>query len=149
MRQYRFGFSKEGLVAFLLPMLPNIVWVLIPPANDILLTNTASFPVWEAIASISQWLMIALLVGLVRADTGKGQRSKEMLRCAAACLVGYYVCWVLYYIGIVNPWLFIGMAVLPAAYFVLVALWLKNHIACIPAVLFGILHTVLSCVAHL
>ena len=148
-KRYRVGFSKEGLTAFLLAMLPNILWALVPPANDVLAANAMVFPVWEAIASLSQWVMIAALVILVRADTGKGQRSKAMLCYAAACLVGYYACWILYYSGIACPWLFIGMAVLPTAYFTLAALWLKNRIALVPAILFGTIHIALACVTYL
>ncbi len=149
MKRYRFGFSKAGLAAFLLAMLPNILWALFPPANDVLAANAAAFPVWEAIASLSQWLMIAALIVLVCADAGKGQRSKAMLYCAAACLVGYYACWILYFTGIAGPWLFIAMAVLPTAYFALVALWLENRIALVPAVLFGTIHIALACVTYL
>ena len=72
-----------------------------------------------------------------------------MLCYAAACLVGYYACWILYYSGIACPWLFIGMAVLPTAYFTLAALWLKNRIALVPAILFGTIHIALACVTYL
>lgn len=149
MKRYRFGFSKEGLAAFLLAMLPNILWALFPPANDVLSANAAVFPVWEVIASLSQWVMIALLVVLVRADDAPVQRNKAMLRYAAACLVGYYACWILYYRGIAGPWLFIAMTVLPTAYFVLAALWLKNRIALVPAALFGTIHIALACITYL
>ncbi len=148
MKQYHLDFSKEGLAAFVFAMLPNILWALAPPANDVLAANAVVFPVWEAIASASQGLMIAALVVLVRADE-PSQRNTVMLRCAVACLIGYYVNWVLYYAGIVNPWLFIGMAVLPAAYFALAALWLKNRIALVPASLFGVIHIALACVTYL
>lgn len=148
MKQYRFGFSSEGLFAFLLAMLPNIIWALIPPANDVLSINRIVFPVWDVIASISQWLMIAALAVLINQSAIKEQRTKMLIGSAALCLAGYYLFWILYYTGVINLWLFVGMAVLPTAYFLLVALWLKNYIAVIPAALFGVIHITLSCITY-
>ncbi len=149
MKRYKFGFSLKGFLAFLLAMFPNIVWVAIPPLNDVLAANTAAFPVWEAIAAASQWLMIAALILFVHQNAKQERRSKLRIGTAAFCLAGYYLLWVLYYAGVVSPWLFIGMAVLPAAYFVLVALWLKNDIALVPAALFGAIHIALTGVTYL
>ena len=130
-------------------MLPNIVWAVIPPLNDVLAANTVVFPVWEAIAAVSQWLMIAALTLFIHQDREQEQHPRQLVGSASLCLAGYYAFWVLYYAGIVSPWLFIGMAGLPAAYFVLAALWLKNCIAVVPAVIFGITHITLSCVTYL
>ncbi len=148
-KQYRFGFSYEGLISCLVPMLPNIIWALVQPANDVLAANAVVYPVWDVIASVSQWLMIAALVLLVRTDFKKEQRPNSTLRVAAVLLAGYFLFWVLYYAGVINPWLFIGMAVLPAVYFVLVGLWIKNYIATVPAAIFDVTHIALTCVTYL
>ncbi len=149
MKRYKFGFSLKGFLAFLLAMLPNIVWAVIPPFNDVLAASTAAFPVWETIAAASQWLMIAALVLFIHQDPEQEQHPRQLVGSASFCLAGYYVFWVLYYAGVASPWLFIGMAVLPTAYFVLAALWLKNYIALVPAALFGAIHIVLTCIAYL
>lgn len=144
MKQYKFGFSAKGLVAFLLMMLPNIVWTIRPPGNDILSAGGGTYPVAELLQAMLQWLMIGALVFIVRQEQPRTDKAKVFVSCGAVCLLAYYGLWVLYYGGIHGDWLLMGLAVFPALYFVFVALWLQNKIALVPAIAFGVIHCVLS-----
>lgn len=45
MREYKIGFSLKGLIAFLIIMLPNIYWMIVPPSNKFLSTNSSKVTV--------------------------------------------------------------------------------------------------------
>jgi hypothetical protein len=71
------------------------------------------------------------------------------MELAAFCLVGYYAAWICYYSGVADPWIFVSMAVLPSIYFILVELMLKNYIALIPSMIFGITHITITCINYI
>lgn len=142
MKNYRFGFSLKGFISFVLIMIPNILWINFPPTNDILLGNNADNPIFYIVLNISQWFMIALLVILINKTNEK--RERKFIAAAGLCLAGYYILWVCYFIGIINPWFLIGMALLPSMYFIFVELWMRNYIAIIPSIVFGIIHIAIT-----
>lgn len=143
-KQLRFGFSPGGLFAFVLVMLPNILWMLAPPPNDPLAANSAPAVV-DALEHASQWVLVAALVLLVSREKGR----RFFLAAAAVLLAGYYGFWTAYYLGFSAPWMLVGMAVFPPLFFCLTALRLKNFIALFPAVVFGVLHTAVTCINYL
>lgn len=145
MRNYRFGFSLKGYTAFMLVMMPNIVWIIIPPAGDPIAGNSAPYPIFDVVANISRAIMIALLIILIPRGHKKKKSIKLYIGLAAFCLAGYYALWAGLYAGMGYPWMFIGMAVLPSIYFISAGLWLKNYIAIIPSLVFGITHIAITC----
>lgn len=149
MKKYRFGFSLKGLICFMLVMAPNIIWMIVPPANDILAGNNSAYPLFDIVLNVSQWLMVALLIIFINKEGSNKKRTRKLLGAAAFCLAGYYILWVCYFAGVVNPWSLVGMAVLPSIYFIFVVSWLRNYIAIIPTVIFGITHIVITCLNYL
>lgn len=149
MKNYKFGFSLKGFISFMLVMFPNIIWMIIPPTNDVLAGNSASNPIYDIVLNASQWVMVATLIVLINKSAQNDKRVRILIGFAAFCLTGYYISWIFYYAGIVYPWLFVGMAVLPTLYFVFVELWMKNYIAIIPSVIFGITHVTITCSNYL
>lgn len=148
MKNYRFGFSLKGFLAFMLVTIPNFIWMLVPPVNNELSENNGVFP-FDMIQSISQVLMIALLIILVRKENKVQSRARLYIGLGAFMLVGYYAAWIWYYTWAVHPWLLVSMAVMPALYFIAVCLWLRNYIAVITSVVFGAVHIAITCSNYL
>lgn len=139
-RKYRFGFSLVGFVAALIPSLANIPWALLPPVSSTLPANDSPVPFVDVAGTVSQALMIALLILLI--NTRRQPRASKTVLAAVgvACLVGYLMLWVWYFNAPITPTLLLMMAVLPSAYFICVALYLQNYPALIPATLFALIH---------
>lgn len=138
---YYFGFSWKGLIVFLLPMIPNVFYFLIP-ASGVSGNNANSHLILDVLEHGSQAIFIFLLVFFI------SKQASEML-CpytigAAIMLISYYVLWIFYFTGSVNLVILLGMAVLPVVYFVLVEIWLHNYLAIIPTALFGIVHVIIT-----
>ena len=148
MKNYEFAFSIKGFAVFFAVMLPNILWIAYPPANDLLITNLSDFPALNNTMFISQWIMLALLMILSRKteiETGteteiNNDTNKFYIICCTVSLIGYYVFWVLYYMAIISPIVFIGMAICPSIFFIMFSLSQKNNIALIPAIIYAVLN---------
>lgn len=149
MRSYRFGFSLKGFMAFMLVMTPNIIWMIAPPMNNPVAGNSSAYPVLNIVVSVSQVIMIALLIILIPKEDKKGKSIKIYIKLSSFCLVGYYIAWIGYYTGMVYSWMLVGMAVLPSIYFISVELWLKNYISIIPSIIFGVTHITITCSNYL
>ncbi|MBK1813252.1 hypothetical protein JHL18_21760 [Clostridium sp. YIM B02505] len=145
MKSYRLGFSLKGFVAFMVVMIPNIVWIIAPPVNDPIAGNNALYPIIDILLVASQVIMIALLIIIIPNENMNSKSIKIYFKLACLCLLGYYVSWFCYYTGMVYPLMLVGMAVLPSIYFILIELWLKNYIAIIPSIIFGITHIAITC----
>jgi hypothetical protein len=147
MSNYRFGFSPLGLGFYALQLLPNLIWLWAPPANNVLAANTSPYPLLNVSEGFFGFLTVALLVLLTNKNAGG---AKVYLRLAVLFLGGYYLAWILYYLGVVCPWLLIiGLAAMPPLYFLFVALWLKNHAVIITSLIFGAAHLAVTCLNYL
>lgn len=144
-----FGFSVEGLIVFLLPMVINIFYVIFPPKQ----TEEAvslKMPVLEAIEQgtrIAYAGAVCILVSNLKIDyTG------AFLYISIIFLVLYHIVWIRYYIGSRDVRLlgtkFLGvpmpLAVFPVLYFIAASIWLHNYIATALMVIFGIVHNIIS-----
>lgn len=58
------------------------------------------------------------------------------------CCVLYFLCWAVYYIGIVNMLVTLGLSVLPCIAFILFAVDRKNIITIIPIINFTVCHLI-------
>jgi len=149
-RKYRAGFSLKGFVCAFLAMLPNVIWAIIPPANDILAENSVEIPLLDLLMNICRIALIALLVLVLNNKEEKGKKAQGFLLSMAVCLLVYYVSWVMFYKGVANPWVFIiGLATAPSLYFVFLAIWLKNNPALFPAVVFAVAHITIIAIGFL
>lgn len=148
-KNYRFGFSLKGVAAFILIMIPNIIWMTAPPVNNPIAGNNAPYPIFDIVVTVSQAIMIALLIIVIPNENRNGKSIKIYIGLALLCLIGYYAAWIAYYIGLAYPWMLVSMAVLPSIYFVSVELWFKNYMALIPSVIFGVIHIAITCSNYL
>lgn len=148
MKRYKIGVSPAGLIVYALQLLPNLLWLAAPPANDALARNSSPVPLWNILEGIFGAATVALLILLVPRDGGR--RSRLFLWAAAAFLLGYYAAWALYYGGNVSPALLIlGLAAMPPLYFLSAALRLKNDAAALPCAVFGAIHIAITCSTYL
>jgi len=150
MKKYKTGFSLKGLIGSLLVILPNVIWVIVPPTNDVLAQNSVEIPALDLIMNICRIALIALLVLVVNKAEEEGKNTRHFLAAAILCLLAYYASWVMFYAGGINPWLFIiGLATVPSLYFILLALWLGNKPALVPGAVFALLHITVTAMGFL
>lgn len=140
LKKYKFGFSPVGFIAVLLPMIPNVLWALLPPVASTLPANGSALPFVDAAGTVSQSLMIALLILLVNKRHRPTTSKWVLAAVAAVCLIGYLLLWMLYFTAPITPILLLLMAVLPCSYFICVGLFLENYPSLIPASLFALIH---------
>ena len=148
MKNYMFGFSLAGLMLYALQLFPNIIWMLAPPVNNVLTKNSSPYPIFNIIEEVFGIMTVALLILLINKESGRN--GSLYMVCAILFLAGYYISWILYYQGIVSPWLLIvGLAAMPPLYFAFISLWMKNYASLIPCVIFGITHIAITCSTYL
>ena len=140
MKQYKFGLDSPSFVLFLLIMLPHFIWFAIPAPNDVLRTASSS-AVLDILSSICQVLMVAALCLLVNRERER-LRPTPLVVSAGACCLLYFVSWAVYYAGIVNAPVILGLTLLPCGAFLLFAVDRRNMIAAVFASLFTLLHFV-------
>lgn len=136
--KYKFGFQIWGLVLFLIVMIPNFIWFAIPAPNDVL-RATSITPIVDMVASVFQVIMIILLCAIVNKNAIKLCLSKWIFMCLI-CLALYFISWVLYYFGLVNSIIVLGLTVPPCMVFLLYSIDRKNYVAIVPIIIFTICH---------
>ena len=138
---YSFGFSWKGLLTFLLIMIPNLFYFLLPNQNAPG-SGINDHLILEIIERASQAIFICLLLFLI------SKRSSPMVSpytiCMAVLLLSYDALWIFYFAGGTSFIALLGMAVLPVVYFVLAEIWLHNLPAVVPTVIFGIVHIMIT-----
>ncbi|MBU3144706.1 hypothetical protein [Clostridium sp. CF012] len=140
MLQY-FGFSWKGFIVFLLPMIPNIFYFLIP-ASDVSVKNANTHIFLDILEHGFQAIFIFLLIFVNRKQTSEILCPNTI--AMAIMLVFYYVLWIFCFTGKSNLVILLGMAVIPVVYFILAEIWLQNYLAIIPTVIFGIMHFIIT-----
>ena len=142
---YVIAFSVTGLLLYTLQLLPNIIWLAMPPANDVLKHNSSPHAALNVVEQVFGIATVALLIIVIRRAGTEGRNSAWLLLCAAFFLAAYYAAWVMYYRGNVSPWLLVGgIAATPPLYYFFVASCMKNYLALIPCVIFGIAHITIT-----
>ena len=143
-KKYKLGFDISGLVIFLIIMLPNFIWFAVPAPNDILRQESMT-PIVDIIGSVCQIIFVASLCIVINKERDS-IRISPLLISSAFCIGLYFLGWVLYYNGIVNPMVIICLTLPPCIAFIFFALDRKNIIAFIPAVCFTICHLIFGTV---
>ncbi len=147
--QFSFGFSWIGLIIFALPMLPNLLFILLPPKAEQEPAKEGGklLGILENAGRVAYIVLIIFLVSK-KEITLINPFTVAML----VFLLLYYFLWFQYFAGGRGRALmgksFLGipvpMAVFPVLYFILAALWLRNLPALAAAILFGFAHVVNS-----
>ena len=142
------SFSWVGLVIFALPMLINIAYVLLPPAEK---TEPAAVTRWvelvEQGSRMAYLLAVVLLVSREPLD-----RCGVWLYLAAGFLALYYAVWLRYFVGgrktelLHRAFLLVPLplAVFPVLYYLCAAIWLHNLPAVLVMLIFGAAHITVS-----
>lgn len=125
-------FNIYGVLLFILTMIPNFIWFMIKAPNDILRIESIT-PTIDLIASVFQVIMVICLC------FSKDKNNKIGIS-SFINLILYFVCWILYYLGIVNSIVIIGLCLLPCLSLLIYEIKIKNWVAIIPTVVFTILH---------
>lgn len=145
----KIGFSIPGIIIFILPMIINIVYFILPPVN----APVEAADVHSWIEMVEQATRILYAIAIVFLVSRKPIEVKNVwLILAVVLLVLYYVVWIRYFMGgrdvalLGKSFLFVPMplAVFPVLYFICAALWLHNGVAAIVMVIFGIAHNIVS-----
>ena len=137
---YRLGFDAWGLAAFLLIMLPNLIWFAIPAPHDILRTQSTT-PVTDLVASVFQVLTIACLCLIVN-NKRHPLRLSPLVVASAACIASYYLGWILYYADITHACVILLLTIAPCVALILFAADRKNLPALLFASVFAICHLI-------
>lgn len=149
MNNIKLGFSWIGLIVFLLPMLINIVYVILPPKNAPT-TQQETNKILEIIEQSTRILYMLAIVFLVCKE--KVDFTSIWMFVGLMFLTLYYIVWFRYFLGgrdielLGKPFLFVPMplAVFPVIYFICSAIWLNNYIAVLFMIIFGIAHNIIS-----
>ena len=138
---YYFGFSWYGFIVFLLPMLPNILYFLIPASTESG-KNENSHLVLDILEHGSQAIFIFLLIFVISRQTTEILCPYTIIMVISLFI--YFVLWIFCFTGKANLIILLGMAVLPVVYFILAEMWLHNYLAILPTAFFGIAHVIIT-----
>ena len=118
--------------------LPNTVYLFYTPPNDILSSNESSYWLWNTLENIGR---IGLMVSLCIVVNTSAQYKNRCADAIAVCsLIGYYVLWAAYFIGVFNGISLVSMAVLPSIFFLLISWRQRNLFALIFSSIFAAVH---------
>lgn len=140
LKKYKLSFEVWGLLLFLIIMIPNFIWFAIPTPNDILRANSITETI-DTVASVCQVLMIAALC-IVRNQESKKLCVTPFIIVVIGCCLLYFTNWIIYYAGIVNVIVILGLTILPCLVFLFFAIDRKNGVAIIPISIFTICHLI-------
>lgn len=138
------GFDIWALVVFLIIMIPNFIWSVVPAPNDILRTESAT-KVIDTIGSIFRVLMIFTLCVFINPERKKLSFTKTIIAMICCCVI-YYCCWVFYYLGVTNGVVILGLTIPPCMTFLFYAIDRRNYISIIPIAIFTVCHIVFGVV---
>lgn len=139
-KKYRLSFDVWGLLLFLIIMMPNFIWFVLPAPNDILRANSIT-EMFDAVASVCQVLMIFALCFFRNIESKKMYVSHYIMIVIGCCLL-YFASWLVYYAGIVNAIVVLGLTIPPCLAFLFFAIDRKNAVAILPISVFAIFHLV-------
>ncbi|MBD5097330.1 MAG: hypothetical protein HDT40_10145 [Lachnospiraceae bacterium] len=139
-KKYKLGFDIWSLVLFLIIMIPTFIWSVVPAPNDIL-RETSITKILDMIASICQVLMIIALCIFINQEQKKLSITPFIIAMITCCLL-YFASWTIYYLGIVNTIVILGLTIPPCLAFLFWAIDRKNLIAVIPISIFTICHLI-------
>lgn len=145
MKKYKFGFDVWGLVLFIAVMIPNLISFAVTAPNDVF-KNESLTPTIDIIASVFQVLMVTALCMIVRTDKPKCKAAKPLIVITVISYLCYLLAWVVYYQGVVNPFVILALCLCPCFAFFTYALFRKNYITIIPLAVFSMCHLIFGIV---
>lgn len=143
-KKYKLSFDIWGLLLFLLIMIPNFIWFVIPAPNDVLRRDSVT-EIFDMIASICQVCIIITLCFLVYRKRSKLKITPIMIAVIICCLL-YFASWIFYYDGIANMFIILGLTIFPCLAFLFFAIDRKNLVAVVPISIFTVCHLIFGVV---
>ena len=140
LQKYKLSFEIWRLLLFLIIMIPNFIWFAIPAPNDILRAKSIT-EIIDAAASVCQVLMVIALC-IFRNKESKKLCATPFIIISAGCCLLYFISWIVYYNGIVNAVVILGLTIPPCLAFLFFSIDRKNGIAIIPIFIFTICHLI-------
>ncbi len=144
LKKYKLSFDIWGLLLFLIIMIPNFIWFVVPASNDVLRADSITEMV-DAIAAICQVLMVIALCIFVNTKSCKFHITPLIIAVILCCLL-YFASWISYYLGIVDMVIILGLTIFPCSSFMLFAIDRKNMIAIVPISIFTVCHLIYGAV---
>ena len=149
-KMLKVGFSVRGLTAFLLVLIPNIIFFATANASSKQGLEDKN-QVVSALQNILQMLLIFMLV-FVKSQH-KNSLKDVRIMTGFLFLASYYLLWCRYFYhgmdySVISSSVAVsvGMSLFPAIYFILAELWLDNPIGAVTALVFGIAHVTNTCI---
>lgn len=139
-KRYKLCFDVWGLLLFLIIMVPNFIWFVIPAPKDILRADSVTGAL-DTVALVCQVLMITALCMLRNKESKKLRVTPFMLLVLCCCFL-YFASWIAYYNAVLNGIVILGLTIPPCLAFLFFAADRKNGIAIIPISVFTICHLI-------
>lgn len=139
-KKYALYFDVWGLLLFLVIMIPNFIWFVIPAPNDILRGDSVT-GMLDTVASLFQVLMIIALCIFRNRESPELRVSFFIITVLCCCFL-YFASWIIYYIGIINGIVIWGLTLPPCLAFLFFAIDRRNGIAIVPISVFTICHLI-------
>lgn len=142
-QKYDISLSFPSLIMLMLVNLPDLVWVLHPAENDILINKVISPPL-DIISTIFIICFNAQICIIVNQNVKTFSFKSPFIKLTAFCLLIYYLLWIMYYDMVREPILILAMDVMPCVICGLYAYDRKNCAAFPPLLLFTVGHLSIS-----
>lgn len=149
MLDLKIKFNILGLIIFILPMLINILYFITPhhSAENVVGGTYKGLESIEQVTRILYAIAICFLVSNKHIDF-----KSPYLYVGIVFLVLYDMVWIRYFTGGMEQSLlaksFLGiplpLALFPVLYFICAAMWMKNSVAVVLMIIFGIAHSMIS-----
>lgn len=144
LKKYRLSFEIWGLFLFLIIMIPNFIYFAFSTPHDIFQANSITKNIDKA-AFVSQIFMIVSLCFLKNMKSKKIAFTPLIIIAVCFCLL-YFASFLVYYAGIINEFVILGLTIPPCLAFLCFALDRENYIALIFALFFTICHLIYAIV---
>lgn len=146
-KNYYFGVSFIGIVAFIIQEIPYIIMPFIKPASNPIMNMQNEMKWIETIQGILGMLSMILLMLVVRDDVKffsiATTKDKVCFALTVFMILINFVGWTFYYLGYQYGWLIVisQFAVVPL-YYLFFGLWKSNYLLAGTAALFFVIHTI-------
>ncbi|OQC11540.1 MAG: hypothetical protein BWX74_00120 [Tenericutes bacterium ADurb.Bin087] len=142
LKKYKFNLELWAIVLFAMILIPNLIWIIVPPAIDPLRVESITKGV-DIATIIVQVLMIASLTLLANEEVEK-VKLNPLLTTTIVMVLLYVVSWVMYYINLFNIVILLGLTLCPCVAIILYAIDRKNIFGLVFAALFTIGHFIFA-----
>lgn len=144
LKNYHLSFEIWGLFLFLIIMIPNFIYFAFSTPHDIFQADSITKNIDKA-AFVFQIFMIVSLLFLKNIKSKKIAFTPLIIITLCFCLL-YFISFSVYYAGIINGFVILGLTIPPCLAFLCFALDRKNYTALIFILFFTICHLIYAVV---